>query len=190
MSRKKLIARDKAPSEEVARLYSERDFLILEDVCKLSGVGKDTTELMLKQSGLKPFILETKDATPINGYLTIQVKKILASRGRIIPGFNEDYASQRQWMEILESAIKKPLEKDWYFQPVNPDPLVRMDNERAEFILSKVREGLDINDEPCEILKLIADYINTYSRDDMPLRPNSHLRGAGSPFLFGLRSRK
>jgi len=189
MPPRKLIHRQKAPPLKLAVHLSERDFLLLPDVARLSGVDEDTTLLMIRQFGMKPYILETIKGGTVNGYMTSKIKRMLAARGRIIPGFNEGLASQRQWLEILDSAIDKPLEKDWYFQPVNPDPLVVIDQDRARQILEEIREYAAIDGDPDEVLRLVADTINTLSREDMPLRSNSRWKNAGGG-LFARRNSK
>lgn len=186
MPKRKLMHRLKAPSVEVASMLAEKGFLLLSEVSKLSGVDEDTTTLMIRQFGLKPYMLETVKGGTVNGYMTNKIKKMLAARGRIVPGFNEGLATQRQWLEVLDSAIDKPLDKDWYFPPVNPDPLVVIDKDRARHILEKIQEYAPMEGDPEEVLRLISDTINTMSRDDMPLRSNSKWKNAGGG-LFARR---
>lgn len=186
MGKKTLFHRQKAPTEELAAMMAERGFLLLPDVSKLSGVDEELTLAMIKQFGMKPYVLETKSGKHVNGYVTSKVKKMLAARGRIVPGFNQDHATQRQWLEILESTITKPLDKTWYFQPVNPDPLVVVSEDKAGEILGKIKKYAGFEDPPSEVLRLIADLINIETREDLPLRPNSKWKGAGGG-LFGKR---
>lgn len=188
MPKRKLIHRQKAPDEETAKRMADKEFLLMPDICRISGVDEELTLAMIKQFGIKPYILETKKGETVNGYMTLKLKKMFAARGRVVPGFNDDYASQRQWLEILESAVSKPLEKDWYFQPVNPDPLVIIGDEKAESILQKIREYVKYEGAPAETLRLIADFINVESREDLPLRTNTGYKGLGAG-LFGLRRR-
>lgn len=114
----------------------------------------------MHQAKLRPYSFEAKDGGVLVAYLTCKVKKVLAARGRIIPGFNEDQATSRQWQEIFDSALAKPLDSEWYFQPVNPDPLLRTTEQDARDILGEITKALTIEGDPPEVLRYVADIIN------------------------------
>jgi hypothetical protein len=186
MSRKKSpVQRKPAPSEERARVLSSRDFLFINEVAELAGVGTELAILMVETCRIKPYVLEGKDGNPVNSYMTFKIKKMLAARGRIIPYFNHELASQRQWIDIMESAAAKPLDADWYFPPVNPDPLIRLDEDRAAEILTSVQEALALEGDAAEILRLVADSINILSRNDVTIESNSKWKKFGTSAFRG-----
>lgn len=158
---------------------SKKEFLVINDIIKLSGVDKTQTELMIRNNRIQPMFLEPVNGTsPVKAYMTVKIKKMLAARGRVIPGFNEEFASQRQWLEIFDDALENPVSEEWYFPPVNPDPIVRIKKEKAKQILDKISNDLKVNDEPEEVLRLIADSINIMSREDkLPLARSSEYKG-------------
>jgi hypothetical protein len=153
-----------APPLEIAQKFAAREYIFLDDVAFLANTSKDVAELFLQQGKLRRYPFSDRHGILHQAFLTFQVKKVLAARGRIIPGFNEDSATQRQWLEMLDSAMVRPLDNDWYFPPVNPDPLVNISEDVASKILEAVKENMGLEGPPSEILRLIADTVNLESR--------------------------
>lgn len=164
MARTSAYQRSAAPPREKATKLSGKDFLFIHEIALLAGVTKETAELIIHQSKLRPYMFEDKQGNAIPAYLTCKIRKVLAARGHVIPGFNEHLTTGRQWLELIDAATEKPLDKDWYFQPVNPDPLLRVTEEQAEKILEKVKLMLAVEGAPSEVLRLVADVINEESR--------------------------
>lgn len=136
---------------------------------------------IIRNFGLKPYTLETRTGQHVDAYMTFQVKKMLAARGRIIPGFNHEEASQRQWLEIIEQAVRRPLDEDWYFYPVNPEPLITISEESATKILKQVAAVFKMEGPDDEKLRLMADIINVEVREDLPMQANSRWKMFGKP---------
>lgn len=173
--------RQPAPPEEEALKLSQREFLFLKEISKLTGVSEESTKAIIQSFGLRPYKLEAKYGMTVDAYMTHQVKKMLAARGRIVPGFNTEEASQRQWLEILEDAIVRPLDGKWYFQPVNPEPLVSISEESSKKILGKLLKVFKMDGPDDEKLRLIADLINVEVREDMPIQANNRWKKFPKP---------
>jgi hypothetical protein len=154
-----------SPPKEVAEKYAAKEYIFLNEVAYLANIPLDEAELILQQGKLRTYPFMTRDHKAVHGYLTFMVKKVLAARGRIIPGFNEDAATHRQWVEMIDSALERPLDPDWYFPPVNPDPLVIISDESAQKILDEVKGSLELGGSPAEILRLVADLVNMGAKD-------------------------
>ena len=158
------------PPEEVSK-YKRKEFLFVGEIAYITNLDKDTVKNILQQGEVKPYRFTPQDIHGKNlivfGYLTHIVKRCLAARGHVIPGFNEEYASQRQWIDVLDSAISIPIDKDWYFPPVPPDPLVYISDYNARDIIDKIRIVLDKESSlEGDKLREIADVINVNSHPD------------------------
>lgn len=158
------------PPEEVSK-YKRREFLFVGEIAYITNLDKDIVKNILQQGEVKPYRFTPQDIHGRNlivfGYLTHVVKRCLASRGHIIPGFNEEYASQRQWTDVLDDAISRPIDKDWYFPPIHPDPLVYISDENSYPILEKIRSILNEDSlQSGDKLREIADVINVNSHPD------------------------
>lgn len=161
------IKRISSPPKEEAEQYSKKEFLFIDEISHLMKTPKDVVEAYLHQGGLRSYPFLCKDGSTVRGFLTYQVKKVLAAKGRVVPYFNEGYATQRQWEEMINKSLEKPLQEDWYFPPVNPDPLVNISEKNATLILEKVQEALNIQDTSDEKLRLVADIININSKNTL-----------------------
>jgi len=159
------IKRISSPPKEEALHYAKKEFLFLEEISTLMRTPKDIVEAYMYQGGLHSYPFLCPDGSTVRGYLTYQVKKVLAAKGRVVPYFNEEFATQRQWEELIAKSLEKPLQEDWYFPPVNPDPLIRISEASASSILKKIQEAQDLQDSPEEKLRLIADIINVNAKD-------------------------
>lgn len=162
----KLVKVKGVPNKETAEKLAKKPFLLIHEIAILTGLDEILSLRIMKIAKLKPYKLMAKHLMKnVKGYDTIKVQRVLARRGRVIPGFNESFATQRQWLEILEDAVTKPLSEEWYFNPVRPDPLVDISNERSLAILDKVADLMNQEKSPAEVLKLVADAINVGSEE-------------------------
>lgn len=173
--------RQPAPPLEIAEKLAQREFLFIKEVAELTGVSEESTLAIIYSFGLRPYKLEAKHGLTVDAYMTHQIKKMLAARGRIVPGFNAEEASQRQWLEVLEQAVVRPLDEKWYFQPVNPEPLITVTEKASKIILEKISKVFGMTGPDDEKLRLIADIINVEVREDMPLQANSRWKNFGKP---------